>query len=160
MKTEFYDLLNKDEAFCSALGKVMLSASKLEILLKQYLQVNGIDVPEKKATLGNLIRILKDNDHLTKNGEIHFGQVNLQRNYLIHNLYGSFVDEITHKILPTEQLVPEDVEIYTEKTLVMVENLECYAGIVSRAIEKHNKVIKNRPTKSVGLDAQKAARLL
>lgn len=51
MKLEFYELLEEDENFCCALGKVMLTASKLEILLKQYLRLNGKEVPEKRATL-------------------------------------------------------------------------------------------------------------
>ena len=80
MKLEFYDLLESNEDFCCALGKVMLVASKLEVLLKQYLRLHGKNISEKRATLGNLIKILKENGHLTKNGEIHFWQASLQDN--------------------------------------------------------------------------------
>lgn len=138
MKTEFYDLLREEDEFCCVLGKVMLTASKLEILLKQYLRLHGEEVPEKKVTLGNLISILKANGHLTWNGEVHFGQASMQRNYLIHNLYGSFVDEIEKKLLPVEKLVPEDVEVYTEQATLTAENLESYAELVTSAIDKHN----------------------
>ncbi|WP_300492808.1 hypothetical protein [uncultured Methylophaga sp.] len=138
MKLEFYDLLESNEDFCCALGKVMLVASKLEVLLKQYLRLHGKNISEKRATLGNLIKILKENGHLTKNGEIHFWQASLQRNYLIHNLYGSFVDEIEQALLPTEELVEMDVDVYTEKAQQTAENLGSYARLMQRAIEKHN----------------------
>lgn len=138
MKLEFYELLERNDEFCCALGRVMLVASKLEVLLKQYLKLQGKEVSEKQATLGNLIKLLRENGHLTLNGEIHFGQASLQRNYLIHNLYGSFVDEIEQSLLPVDGLVDMDVEVYTEKTLQTVEDFDDYAELVQRAIEKHN----------------------
>jgi hypothetical protein len=138
MKLEFYDLLESNEEFCCALGKVILAASKLEVLLKQYLRLHGKDISEKRATLGNLIKILKENGHLTRNGEIHFGQASLQRNYLIHNLYGSFVDEIEQALLPVDKLVEMDVDVYTEKSQQTVENFGTYTRLVQCAIEKHN----------------------
>lgn len=137
MKSEFYDLLSNDQEFCFTLGKVILVASKLEILLKKYLRINGSDVPEKKATLGNLIGLLKKNGHLTRNGKIHFNQANLQRNYLIHNLYASFVDEIEKKLLPVDDLIPLDVEIYTEKILETLEAFEAYIEMIEKAISEH-----------------------
>ncbi len=117
MKHEFYNHLYQSDDFCTALGRVMLSASKLEILLKQYLRLHGNEIPEKKATLGNLISHLKKNNLLTKNGELHFGQANIQRNYLIHNLYGSFVNEI-------------------ERAFETAESFELYSKIVSKTISK------------------------
>ena len=138
MKLEFYDLLEGNDEFCCVLGKIMLVASKLEILLKQYLRLHVSEVSEKRATLGNLIKILKDNGHLTRNGEIHFSQANMQRNYLIHNLYGSFVNEIEQALLPVENLVDMDIEVYIEKALQTVENFHSYTDLVSRAIQKHN----------------------
>jgi len=153
VKLEFYDLLERNEDFCCALGKAMLTASKLEILLKQYLKIHGKVVSEKRATLGNLIKILKENGHLTKNGEIHFGQAGLQRNYLIHNLYGSFVDEIERKFLPVGDLVEMDVEIYTEKVQQTAESFDVYAKIVQGALEKRN----NHSQQDVKADARRYA---
>ncbi|MFT6405942.1 MAG: hypothetical protein ACJAVI_004666 [Candidatus Azotimanducaceae bacterium] len=140
MKLEFYEILSKDDAFCKALGQVMLAASKLEIELKQYLRLQGSEIPEKKVTLGNLIGILERNDHLTRNGEIHLKSINAQRNYLIHNLYGSFVGEIEAQMLPVNDLVHEDVEVYTEKTKLTAYNFGVYSRIVCKAIEQHNRV--------------------
>lgn len=121
----------------------MLVAGNLEVLLKQYLRIHGVDVPEKSATLGKLIRILKQKGHLTENGEMHFGQASMQRNYLIHNLYGSFVDEIEKALLPVEKLVPMDVLTYTEKVMQATENLEAYLEIISTAISRSSNVSGN-----------------
>lgn len=139
MKLEFYEILSKDDAFCKALGRVMLAASKLEIELKQYLRLQGSEISEKRTTLGNLIGVLERNGHLTRNGEIHLKSINAQRNYLIHNLYGSFAGEIEDQMLPVEDLVQEDVELYTEKTEFTAYNFGVYSKIVCKAIEQHNK---------------------
>lgn len=130
MKAEFYTQLSENDDFCRALGKVMLAASKLEIELKQYLRLHGTEVSERQATLGNLINLLQKNGHLTKNGESHFREANLQRNYLVHNLYVSFVGEIRDWLLPTDKLIPEDVEVYIEKTEITAYNFSAYSKTV------------------------------
>ncbi|MEZ5530033.1 MAG: hypothetical protein R3E57_08920 [Porticoccaceae bacterium] len=151
MKLEFYNQLVDNAEFCRALGRVMLASSKLEIELKQYLRIHGKDLSERAATLGNLIKILKKNGHLTTNGEIHFGQVNLQRNYLVHNLYGSFVGEIENWLLPIEDLVPEDIELYVEKTELTANNLIFYSKIVCDAIKKYNDEAAQKESKTTTL---------
>jgi hypothetical protein len=152
MKSEFYELLSKDKGFCQELGRLMLVASKLEVLIKQYLRLQGKEVGERQATLGNLIKLLKENNHLTKNGEILFQQANIQRNYLIHNLFASFVNEIERNLLPVENLVEMDVFVYTQQVNMAVEDFTLYFEIVSKGIEKHNKNSQK--------DAAKAAPLL
>ena len=46
---------------------------------------------------------------------MHFQQANMQRNYLIHNLYASFENEIERKLLPVENLAEMDVYVYTQQ---------------------------------------------
>ena len=60
-------------------------------------------------------------------------------NDLIHNLYGSFVGEIEDQMLPVNDLVHEDVEVYTEKTELTAYNFGVYSKVVRKAIEQHNK---------------------
>ena len=134
MKSEFYELLSKDETFCQALGRLMLVASKLEVLIKQYLRLQCKEVGERQATLGNLIKLLKKNNHLTKNGEMHFQQANMQRNYLIHNLFASFENEIERNLLPVEDLVEMDVFVYTQQLSV---HPSIYLYIAPRYIDTH-----------------------
>jgi len=148
VKVDFYELLSSREEFCCAIGRVMLSASKLEIDLKKYLRLHGKEVKERRATLGNLIKILRDNGHLTRNGEMHFALINTQRNYLIHNLYGSFMGEIDNALLPVDDLVEMDVETYIDRAQETAENLGHYSKIVVGAIEKYNKQL-NRDKKQL-----------
>lgn len=123
----------------------MLSASKLETLLKKFLRLHGEDIPEKRATLGNLITHLKKHNLLTNNGELHFGQANIQRNYLIHNLYGSFTNEIEKTLLPIEDLVEMDIELYVERANETAGNFEIYSEIVDRAIlDLYNQKTKSK----------------
>ena len=68
--------------------------------------------------------------------EIHFGQINIQRNYLVHNIYASFIDEIKDELLPVENLVPEDIELYIERAFKTARNFEIYSRMVSKAIQK------------------------
>jgi predicted transcriptional regulator len=138
MKSEFYELLSKDETLCQSLGRLMLVASKLEVLIKQYLRLQGKEVGERQATLGNLINLLKKNNHLTKNGQMHFQQSNMQRNYLIHNLFASFENEIERNLLPVEDLVEMDVFVYTQQVNVSIENFTSYCEIVSEGIDKNS----------------------
>jgi predicted transcriptional regulator len=138
MKSEFYELLSKDETLCQSLGRLMLVASKLEVLIKQYLRLQGKEVGERQATLGNLINLLKKNNHLTKNGQMHFQQANMQRNYLIHNLFASFENEIERNLLPVEDLVEMDVFVYTQQVNVSIENFTSYCEIVSEGIDKNS----------------------
>ena len=50
---KFFDLLYNDVEFCEGVGKVMLSASKLETNLRKYLKAKHIAF-SSKAPLGNL----------------------------------------------------------------------------------------------------------
>ncbi len=152
MKSEFYELLSEDNEFCQVLGRLMLVASKLEVLIKQYLRLHGKEVRERQATLGHLIKLLKKNSHLSKNGEMHFQQANMQRNYLIHNLYASFENEIEINLLSVEDLVEMDVLVYTQQVSITVEDFTLYCEMVTEGIDKYN---NNRQK-----DAAEAAPLL
>lgn len=151
MKLEFYEILSEYDAFCKALGRVILAASKLEIELKQYLRLQGSEVSERRATLGSLIGILEKSGHLTSNGKAHLKSINAQRNYLIHNLYGSFVGEVEVQMLPIDNLVREDVEVYIEKTELTAYNLGVYSRIVRKAIEQHHLHSQQNAAKSAAL---------
>jgi len=51
---QFFDLLYNETEFCDGVGKVMLSASKLETNLRKYLKAKHITF-RSKSTLGNLV---------------------------------------------------------------------------------------------------------
>jgi hypothetical protein len=141
LNLEFFDKLYADKSFCEGIGKMVLTAGKLESVLRVYLSTQGIDVPEKRATLGALTEKLKERNLLSKNGEMHFEDLKTKRNYLAHKLYDLFSDRIEETILPRNDLVDLDVEMFAEKASSLAYDLDQFALIVQREIIKHNKQI-------------------
>ena len=139
MKLDFYQLLYDDPRFCQAIGKVMLSASKLESRLRKYLEIQGTTVEIKKATLGKLINELKAGNYLSKNMEWILLDLKIQRNYLSHSIYDLLAEEIEETILDREDLVPMDVMYYAEKVEETADNCSHIARIIHEHIQKHNK---------------------
>jgi hypothetical protein len=142
MKQEFFERLYRDRKFCNSLGQVMLAASKLESILRKFLNNHGHPISEKRATLGNLVIILKDNGYLSKNAEINFEDLKLQRNYLSHSLYDLFDENIPETLLPRENLVAEDVHYFAEKAAQTAENFCAIANIIMENIDQGRRAPK------------------
>ena len=134
---EFFDLLYNDVNFCNGLGKIMLAAGMLETNLRTYLNLKGIKQKNKKSTLGALISTLKKNNLLSRNGEMHFEDLKLKRNYLAHSLYDLFSHKIEQTVLPRENLVEMDVEMFAEKAQTLAGDLIFFAKDVQRQVEQH-----------------------
>lgn len=130
-KEDFYDILFRDHDFCKNLGKVMLAASMLESNLRSYLKNHNVDKVGEKATLGKLVILLKKHKLLSKNGQMHFDDLTLKRNYLAHNLFDLFCNNLEETILPSENLVEMDVDIFQEKTKLLIEDLLYFSEILS-----------------------------
>tara|TARA_Y100001934_G_scaffold47457_1_gene57399 strand:- start:445 stop:897 length:453 start_codon:yes stop_codon:yes gene_type:complete len=139
--TEFFELLYNDVRFCDGLGKVMLAAGKLERTLQSYLSSKGIEPKNKRATLGVLVRLLKESGLLTSNGKMHFDDLLLKRNYLAHSLYDLFSGNIEQSILPRENLEESDVEIFADRAHGFAGDLQHFIRLVDTRIdiasEKH-----------------------
>ena len=135
-KEDFYNILFRDNDFCKNLGKVMLAASMLESNLRSFLKNRNVDKVGEKATLGKLVLLLKKHKLLSKNGQIHFDDLTLKRNYLAHNLFDLFCNNLEETILPSEKLVGLDVEIFQENTNLLIEDLLYFSEIVSDAKSK------------------------
>jgi len=132
-KNEFYRVLYEDHKFCEELGKVMLAASMLESNLKTYLKGRNVQKVNKKAALGRLVLLMKQHNILSKNGRMHFEELILKRNYLAHNLYDLFCNDLEETILPSENLVEMDIDIFREKANVLVQDLIYFSEIVTNA---------------------------
>ena len=129
----FYELLYKDEAFCGAIGKVMLSAGRLETNLRAYLRDKGIMGVADRSTLGSLVRVLNDNNLLSRNGQIHFKDLVTKRNYLAHSLYDLFSNVIEQTILPNSDLTESDVESFTERAEDLSQDFTHFSNLVLNA---------------------------
>ena len=139
--TEFFELLYNDVQFCDGLGKVMLAAGKLERTLRSYLSSKGIEPKSKRATLGILVRLLKESGLLSRNGEMHFDDLLLKRNYLAHSLYDLFSGNIEQSILPRENLEESDVDIFADRAHGFAGDLQHFISLVGTRVdltsEKH-----------------------
>jgi len=137
----FFDLLYNDVEFCNGMGKVMLSASKLETSLRKFLKTKHIKF-NPKATLGNLVTILIENNLLSENGQIHFKNLALQRNYLAHNLYALFTKEIEETIIiGIDELTAEDTDVFIYRAYQLAEDFLFFSEIVSKANINSNKLL-------------------
>lgn len=138
---QFFELLYKDVEFCDGMGKVMLAASKLETSLRKYLRTKHIAC-SPKSTLGNLVTKLIENNLLSKNGQMHFKDLTLYRNYLAHNLYGLFIKEIEETIIThTDELTELDTDIFIWRAQQLADDFLHFEKIVSKADVTKNKLL-------------------
>ena len=139
MESDFYQTLYNDARFCEALGKVILATSKLESLLREYLEIQGISIPHKKATLGNLIREI-DREKLLSKGMIEFlSTLKEQRNYLSHNIYYLLIGEIEETLLAKGDSLSWDEIYYAQHAEQTAENCNDVAHILQKNIEEQKK---------------------
>lgn len=134
MTENFFEQLYSSDDFCAATGRATLASSRLEVAIKTYLRHQGFNVPDQSATLGRLVTLLKDHDFITSNGEAHFKDLKIQRNYLIHSLFDLLAGNIPKTILENENLVPLDVLYFTEKAIQTANNISHFANLFEEAI--------------------------
>ena len=137
---QFFELLYNDVEFCDGVGKVMLSASRLETNLRKYLKAKDIK-HSPKSTLGNLVTKLIENNLLTKNGQIHFNDLALKRNYLAHSLYDLFTKEIEETILERDELTALDTDVFIYRARTLAEDFLHFANIVAKADINANRLL-------------------
>ena len=113
------------------LGKVMLSASRLESELIKYLSQNEVKEKVHRANLGVLIRIAEKNSLLVKMIPV-LKEIKDQRNYLSHNLHALFVGLIEETVLPRSDLLDSDIDVFTDKAWQLDENLRGLSDIVAK----------------------------
>ena len=136
----FFELLYDNTEFCDGVGRVMLSASKLETNIRKYLKAKHIAF-RPKSTLGSLVTKLTENNLLTENGEMLFHDLVLVRNYLAHSLYDLFTKEIEKTILVRDKLYAEDIDIFIYRAYQLAEDFLHFAKIVSKADANGNKLL-------------------
>lgn len=131
----FFELLAGDAKFCQELGRAVLAGSRLETELKKYLTANGVSRDTKRTTLGQLIRLARERELLTK-ALPAFETLKVQRNYLAHNVHALFAGVIEETILPRTDLLDSDVDMFTDRAWQLAENLNGLADALIRMVEK------------------------
>lgn len=105
----------------------------LETNLRKYLRAKNVKGVQSSTTLGQMVRLLKDNDLLSKNGVMHFENLAQKRNYLAHSLHDLFAEVIVETILPRANLADGDVHFFTEKAWLLAEEFKAFSKIVATA---------------------------
>lgn len=133
---DFYDELLKSGSFCERLGRLLLMSGKLESALKAMVLNSNIKVKYNiyRPTLGQLVSTIKTHKLLTDELNESLLFILDRRNYLTHNLYPLFNEEIEVSLLPRENLSPEDAEYYFTNC---VEDLLSYIEFAIDCIDKH-----------------------
>ena len=144
MDLEFFETLYRDQEFCEAIGRMTLAAGRSESNLRRFLSLNGVDVPEDRATLGSLTRELKSHDLLSENGVQVLRVLKTQRNYLTHSLFDLFSARVDETLLPRKDLIPEDVELFIENARDLGQELSRLSEIIEERIDQLNLV--SRPS--------------
>jgi hypothetical protein len=129
---KFFRLLNENDEFCADLGRVVLAAGRLEVVLANILERDGSQSDLTFATLGQLITHAKKHEELARMAP-HLEMLKTQRNYLTHNIYALLSDRIDETILERSDLIDSDVHTYTERAWVLKNNLNALADIVEGA---------------------------
>ena len=120
----------EDQEFCEQLGRAVLAAGKLEAELRLYLAANSITHDTKRASLGQLIELVKQ-QRLLRQMQPVLELLRDQRNYLTHNVYPLFAGLIEETILPRSDLVDSDVDVFTERASQLAYDLYGIARIVA-----------------------------
>lgn len=132
MKLNFYELLTKDQNFCSALGKTVLAAGRLESTLKSYLLSKTHKKKHFNAPLSQLIKLAEQHG-LPAQIVIILNNLRSQRNYLAHNIYPLMAGLIDETFLERDSLVDEDISLFEERATQLAADL----NYLSQLIEKH-----------------------
>jgi len=134
MNHEFFELLYADPEFCEAMGRATLAAGRLESTLRAFLQLNGVTVPEDRASFGLLINFLERHGFLSENGVTVLRTLKKQRNYLTHSLFDLFSGRIPETMLPRSDLVPLDIVGFTEKARALEADMLGLSKIAERRL--------------------------
>ena len=120
LSEEFYEILYRNSNFCDGIGKVMLSAGRLETNIRSFLKAKKIKGVCARSNLGELVR---------------------KHNYFAHSLYDLFSAEIAETILPRSGLTEMDAEIFVDRVHILADDFSHFAKLVYEADIKKDKVL-------------------
>ena len=128
---DFYNLLFKSHEFLIELGKVTLASQKLEAELFILLKRGGVQIVQEKPTLGTLIGLGTKNQLFTQSLSEALREICSKRNYLTHNVYALFSEQIDETIFERDNLLDTDVTLYIERASQLHWDLMGFAEIIS-----------------------------
>ena len=129
---DFYNLLHEDGEFCTALGRAVLAAGRLEAAVTSHLRRHVPNANTERAPLGKLVHYAEQQGLLTDLTPA-LRHLATQRNYLAHKVYALFAGSIEETILPRSNLIDSDVWGFTERAWLLANDLDAVAALVDKA---------------------------
>lgn len=150
----FFEELYQNEEFCNKLGKIILLASKLEVLLIKLIENSSADT-NYNLTMGKLIEKVEKLELLPKSTIEALRPLCEQRNHLTHNIFIILLDliedsklieninsnksyvkkEIFKQLLEEkEEFTYYDVQLYIERAYQLEDNLRDFTESINKKI--------------------------
>ena len=123
-----FETLYSDDSFALAIGRLVLSASRFEAILREYLQVKTEGPKLEKAPMGGLLAKLKSSQHIGDTLDYHLSFILQQRNYFVHRLY----DRLTGFMLDRTE-----VDQFRNRVKDLQDELDGFAKLFEEALKKH-----------------------
>lgn len=122
MDQSFYHVLCKNDEFSIALGKLVLSSSKLESCLKTFIEAHGKVWVLDKTPLGGLIDKLLKNYPIDRAASEQLQFVLHERNYFVHKLHTSL------SMYPTDQF---ELESFINRANGLASEMEWFSDLLT-----------------------------
>jgi hypothetical protein len=124
MPHSFYEELLASDKFVMALGRLTLSAARLETAIKSFMQRKGIENATSAAPLGVLLKNLASSHKIDRTTSDHLHALVKQRNYFTHKL---------HEYLVDYQNMPDEVEKFTSRANELKRQMEFFGDLFMNA---------------------------
>lgn len=132
MNLEFFTLLCESRDFCEAMGRMTLTAGRVESELKHFFKLTTGKEAPAKATMGKLVQLMRAEGLLSENGERAMQRNIEQRNYFIHSLFDLFSGRVDETLFPRSDHA--DVDVFVEYAGILDHNLCRLSEIVQARI--------------------------
>ena len=127
-----FEFLYSDDSFTSNLGRLVLSASRFEVILKRYIQTKSNALKMDKVPMGGLLKKLRDSHYLGNTVDYHLSFILNQRNYFVRQLY----DKLTGYMLEETE-----IEQFRNRVKGIQDELDFFTNLFEEAVENQNTTV-------------------
>jgi hypothetical protein len=128
MPQTLFNALAQDDDFLRELGRLLLAASQFETRLRQYATARSETEPSEKATLGPLVKRIRESTYLSRTLDEHMMFSISQRNYFVHNLYDRIQGYTTDDL---------SVDQFRARLNGLVADIKLFSEIIEREIPEN-----------------------
>ena len=130
--SDAFESLYSDDSFTSGLGKLVLSASRFETILKKYIQTKSYDPKMNKVPMGGLLKKLRSSHYLGNTVDYHLSFILHQRNYFVHQLYDKLADYM---------LEETEIEQFRNRVKDIQEELDFFTSLFEETLQNQGTVV-------------------